>query len=90
MADYPCDLHLERYRGPSSRAFLSVYRDDQVLSLRLSVCEPCLELVLEPWAARAFYRASEKDWDPLEEGQDLAGLWRPQPGRSDGPRGRGR
>jgi hypothetical protein len=46
--------------------------------MRVSICELCLDQLLEPWAGRAYVKVSERDWDPIEEGQDLRGLWRPQ------------
>jgi hypothetical protein len=81
-------LHVARYKGPSTRVFLNAYRDDDCLQMRVSICEPCLDLLLEPWAARAYVKVSERDWDPVEEGQDLRGLWRPQ-GERSGPRNGG-
>lgn len=75
MADYPCDLHVARYKGPSTRLFLNCYRDDQVLQLRVSVCEACLDLLLEPWAHRAYHKVTEGHWDPWEGEEDVDGLW---------------
>ena len=90
MADYPCDLHLARYRGPSTRAFLNLYRDDQVVSLRVTSCQDCLQELLGPWLPRASTRTQEGHWDPLEEDQGLESLWRAQDGPAGGFRPRGR
>ena len=80
MADYPCDIHLARYVGPSTRAFLNLYRDDQVASFRVSVCGDCLAELVQDWLSRALVKSEAGHWDPLPEDPDLEGLWRAQEG----------
>lgn len=78
MADYPCDFHLARYSGPSTRCFLNLYRDDEAVSFRASVCPNCLADVVAGWLPRALVKTEAGYWDPLPEGSDLDGLWRAQ------------
>jgi len=78
MADYPCDLHNARYAGPSTRVFVNAYRDDMVVALRLTVCEPCLEGVVADWLTSASVRSDGGYWDPTPADTGLDGLWRPQ------------
>ena len=78
MAEYPCDLHLARYSGPSTRCFLNLYRDDQAVSLRASVCPGCLEDLLSGWLPRTLYKTDRGGWDPMEPNQELQDLWRAQ------------
>lgn len=78
MADYPCDFHLARYTGPSTRCFLNLYRDDQVVALRASVCGDCLADVVAGWLTRALVKTDAGYWDPLPEDQELDGLWKAQ------------
>lgn len=78
MADYPCDFHLARYTGPSTRCFLNLYRDNECVSFRASVCAACLADVVAGWTSRALVKTEAGYWDPLPEGQELEGLWRPQ------------
>jgi len=88
MADYPCDVHHERYRGPSTRVFVNIYRDDMEMALRLGVCEKCLDLVLGEWFTQATYRSEEGYWDPMDPDTSLDGLWRRQEGRQAPRNGR--
>src|SRR5688572_32737580 len=53
LADYPCDAHLARYKGPSVRAFLNLYREDEGIALRYSICGDCLAEVVAAWLPRA-------------------------------------
>lgn len=78
MAEYPCDFHLARYSGPSTRCFLNLYRDDQAVFLRASVCGDCLADVVAGWLSRALVKAEDGHWDPLAEDSELEGLWRAQ------------
>lgn len=75
MADYPCDGHLARYQGPSTRAYLNLYRDNDQVKLRLSLCEPCLDQVLEVWLQRGLFQTPRGYWDPLPEDAKLIELW---------------
>jgi hypothetical protein len=78
VADYPCDFHLARYAGPSTRCFLNLYRDDEAVFFRASVCGDCLADVVAGWLTRALVKTEAGYWDPLEDGQELGGLWRAQ------------
>jgi hypothetical protein len=78
LAEYPCDFHLARYSGPSTRCFLNLYRDDQAVFLRASVCGDCLADVVSGWLERALYKTSEGQWDPTQPNQELDGLWQAQ------------
>lgn len=78
MADYPCDFHLARYPGPSTRAFLNLYRDDAAVFFRASVCGDCLAELVQGWLSRALVKSERGYWDPPGEDQDLEALWRPQ------------
>jgi hypothetical protein len=89
MADYPCDLHLARYKGPSTRAFLNLYRDNDQVALRASVCGDCLADLVSAWIPRALAKTAEGYWDPLEDDQPLESLWRPQTAVSGYRNGRG-
>lgn len=75
LADYPCDLHLARYKGPSHRVYVNVYREEECIKLKASVCEACLIEWLHDFAQRAFYQTPQGTWDPGEEGTDLATAW---------------
>lgn len=77
MADYPCDAHLARYKGPSVRAFLNMYREDEAIALRYSVCGDCLAEIVAAWLPRALAQQPEGHWDPLDEDVELESLWRP-------------
>jgi len=87
MADYPCDLHLARYNGPSHRAYLNVYREDEEFKLKASVCADCLALLVTDWLGKALHQAPAGNWDPPLDGEELEGLWKASGGRSE-PLGR--
>jgi hypothetical protein len=78
MADYPCDFHLARYSGPSTRCFLNLYRDNEAIYFRASVCGDCLADVVSGWLERALVKTEAGYWDPQQAGQELEGLWKPQ------------
>lgn len=78
MADYPCDFHLARYSGPSTRCFLNLYREDQVVQLRASVCPSDLESIVAVWLPRSLVKTPEGYWDPMDEAAELQGLWQAQ------------
>lgn len=78
MADYPCDFHLARYSGPSTRCFLNLYRDDEAIYFRASVCQACLADVIGGWLSRALVKSEAGYWDPPVDGQELEGLWKAQ------------
>lgn len=74
LADYPCDMHLARYNGASTRLYLNVYAEDNACALRFSVCQPCLETILEPWLGHALHQTPAGHWDPPVEGEALSEL----------------
>jgi hypothetical protein len=75
VADYPCDRHNARYEGPSHRAYMRVYRNDQILELKLSVCERCLDLLLEPWVEGCLHKPDDGYWRFVDHVDDLETLW---------------
>jgi hypothetical protein len=90
MADYPCDIHLGRYNGPSVRAYLNLYREDQAVKLKASMCGDCLAELVQEWLSRALHQTPGGSWDPGEEDQTLECLWI-DAGRGSAPlNGRGR
>jgi len=74
VADYPCDRHHARYAGESTRLYLNVYRGDQAVAFRLSVCRPCLDDLVAPWLQDAVWRTAEGYWDPPLEVSELEPL----------------
>lgn len=85
MAEYPCDFHLARYSGPSTRCFLNLYRDDEAVFFRASVCGDCLAEVVTGWLERALVKTETGHWDIQAKDQELEGLWRTQE-RASSPR----
>lgn len=75
MADYPCDNHLARYNGPSTRIYVNVYREDQAVKLKLSVCADCCTALLSDMLPHALAQAAEGHWDPIADGEGLDVLW---------------
>lgn len=90
MADYPCDNHHARYNGPSNRAYLNVYREDQEVKFKTSLCGDCLGDLVSAWLAMALHQTPDGHFDPPQEGQELEDLWRASGGRSGGFNGPGR
>ena len=88
MADYPCDLHLARYRGPSHRIYLNVYREEEEIRMKASVCGDCLAELMTCWLERALHMNGNGVWDPGDNDLALESIWRPAAGRSDALRGR--
>jgi len=84
MADYPCDNHHARYHGPSNRAYLNLFREENEIRLKTSVCGDCLADLVSGWLSIALVETPEGHWDPLDGDPDLDGLWKP----SGGPRDR--
>lgn len=84
MADYPCDMHNSRYHGPSSRAYLNLFREEEEVRLKASVCGDCLEELVKEWLPVALHQEASGTWDPPLEDQTLEPLWKP----SGGPTGR--
>jgi hypothetical protein len=74
LADYPCDAHLARYQGPSTRLYLNVYRDDLQAKFRMSVCDACLSDLVETWVGRGLHQTPEGYWDPPVDGDQLESL----------------
>lgn len=75
MADYPCDFHLARYNGPSVRAYLNLYREDQEIKLKASLCGDCLSEAVTDWVQRALHQSQAGNWDPPAEDATLECLW---------------
>lgn len=75
MADYPCDNHLSRYAGPSSRTYLNVFREDRCIRLKMSLCPECLADIVTAWVERALHETPDGHWDPGTEGLELETLW---------------
>lgn len=84
LADYPCDMHNSRYRGPSHRLYLNIYREEDEVKLKASVCEECLCLLVSEWLGHALHQAPAGNWDPPVEDETLDSLWKPA-GRASGP-----
>ena len=80
LADYPCDFHLARYQGPSHRLYLNVYREDQVIKLKASLCGECLVTALDEWLPHFIAQTSAGGWDPVPEGSGLDCLWQASDG----------
>jgi len=76
LADYPCDIHNSRYPGPSHRLYLNIYREDEEVKLKASVCEECLCLLVTEWLGHALHQAPAGNWDPPVDGEALDSLWR--------------
>lgn len=76
MADYPCDMHGARYEGPSNRVYLRAYRNDQMLEVKLSVCDKDLDVLLEPWTNQCLAKTAEGYWTYLKDIEDLEPLWK--------------
>jgi hypothetical protein len=55
-----------------------LYRDDQAVFFRASVCGDCLADVVAGWLERALVKTEAGYWDPQQAGQELDGLWRAQ------------
>lgn len=75
MADYPCDIHLSRYSGPSVRTYVNIFREELAIRLKLSICSACLQAVVSDWLGHAVHQTAEGHWDPVGEDQDLETLW---------------
>lgn len=75
MAEYPCDMHLARYAGPSTRAYLNLYREEQCIKLKASVCGECLAELVTEWLERALHKDCDGGWEIGREGQELESLW---------------
>jgi len=84
LADYPCDWHGSRYQGPSHRVYLNIYREEEVVKLKGSICGDCLAATVTDWLGRALHMAAEGNWDPPRDGEDLDSLYI-DAGRASGP-----
>lgn len=82
MAEYPCDFHLARYSGPSTRAYLNLYREEEEIKLKASICGDCLADVVAGWLTRALSQDAHGAWNPLDDQSELDGLWNAVPQRS--------
>lgn len=74
MADYPCDYHLARYAGSSTRLYLNVYRDETEAKFRFSVCDDCLADIVTQWVGHALHQSPAGNWDPPVDGETLEDL----------------
>lgn len=77
MADYPCDVHNSRYQGPSNRVYLNIYREEEAVQLKGSVCGDCLASLVSEWMSWALHQAPAGNWDPPLPNQALEDLWKP-------------
>jgi hypothetical protein len=75
LADYPCDWHLSRYKGPSYRFFLSVYKDERAIVFRAAVCSDCYLALAQPWAEHALHKTAGGYFDPPEDEPEPETLW---------------
>lgn len=75
MADYPCDNHRARYNGPSHRAYLNVYREDQSIKFKTSICGECLADLVAAWLTIALHQSPSGGYDPPAEDLQLEDLW---------------
>jgi hypothetical protein len=75
MADYPCDNHLTRYAGPSHRVYLNIFRDDQAVKFKASLCEACLSAWIADWLGHALHQVPAGSWDPPAQDEGLDDLW---------------
>lgn len=82
MADYPCDNHHSRYTGPSNRVYVNIYREDQAIKLKSSVCGDCLADMVSAWLAVALHQSAAGNYDPPQEEDELEDLWIDAGGRS--------
>lgn len=83
MADYPCDNHHARYTGPSHRAYLNIFREDEEIRFKTSVCADCLADLVTAWLTIALAETPGGGWDPIPEDTELTSLWKASRGRSD-------
>jgi len=90
VADYPCDNHLARYNGPSNRVYLNIYREEQAVKFKASVCADCLADLVSFWMDRALHQAPAGNWDPGSESLHLEDLWVDAGASSRPLNGRGR
>ena len=77
LADYPCDWHLSRYKGPSTRVYLNVFREDMEIRLKGSCCPTDFEALVDLWLSKALVETADGSWDPQDEAQELEALWKP-------------
>jgi hypothetical protein len=82
MADYPCDLHQARYVGESTRAYLNLYRGDEVAAFRASLCGECLAELMTAWLEHALAKDEDGRWAYPEPPHQLEGVFRPRTGPS--------
>lgn len=47
MALFPCEIHLARYKGPSSSAYPAILINGQSFRKKVRACEPCLTARIE-------------------------------------------
>lgn len=77
LAEYPCDWHLARYTGPSTRIYLNGYRDAEEFRLKGSICGDCLADIVTAFMSRALHEDSDGDWMVGTEETTLEELWKP-------------
>jgi hypothetical protein len=80
MAEYPCDFHLARYQGPSTRAYLNLYREDTESKFKASLCPDCLADVMTAWLTRALHETDDGYWEIGEDDLALESTWKARSG----------
>lgn len=75
MAEYPCDHHGARYDGPSNRVYLNVYREEQKLCLKGSVCGDCLAALVSDWLQWTLHEIQAGGYDWPVGDPELDTLW---------------
>lgn len=75
LADYPCDLHNARYPGSSCRVYLNIYREEETIQLKGSLCPDCLATIVTEWLSWALAKTPAGHWDPPAAAPELGALW---------------
>ena len=78
MADYPCDYHLDRYSGESTRMFINLYRNEDTAALRMSVCGDCLAEITSAFIERALYKNDRGFWTIPRPDEPSELRWQPR------------
>lgn len=81
MAIYPCMRDGERFAGEARNVYLTLYRGDRSLKLRLVVCPSCEDELAAEWVARSLFRDQDGSWAQWLEGMPEDALWQ----RSESP-----
>jgi len=59
LADYPCDMHHDRYPTVSHRVYLNIYRGEEKAQLKGSICGDCLADLVGSWLSWALQQSAE-------------------------------